>query len=215
MQKPETEDLDKAKEIAREGFKKAKEFFPKEKEVKVGFGWTERESIKENMNGASGLSFSSEYFEIDFNSEVEGWKNSVLGTSIHEYAHTYFYEARDMDSQDEMPMWLYILSEALTQNTTKKLAPEASEPWRTKHSKEDIAEYWNKIKKEELERIYQYPYPLFIDKSEEEYPNWLGYSLAYQIGQQLIEEGYNLEDFPELEKEQVIEAGNKLFGNGS
>jgi len=213
IQKPKTEELEEAKEVVRRGVKKVEDFFPKKTDVKIGFGWTERDFIKKNMNGASGLTLSAEYFEIDFNSNVENWKTSILGTSVHEYAHTYFYEAKAMDAEDSMPMWMYILSEALTLNTTEKLVPESPEPWRTEHSKEDITEYWKQIKEEELERPYEYPDPLFIDKSEDGYPNWLGYSLAYLIGKQLLEEGHKLEEFPDLSEKDVINTGDKLFND--
>jgi len=110
-----------------------------------------------------------------------------------------------------MPIWQYILDEALTQNMTEKFAPKASEPWRKEHSKQDIAKHWSKIKKEALERKYRFPDPLFIDKSEGGYPNWLGYSMAYLIGQKLLGEGHNLEEFPELGKEDVVNAGDNIF----
>jgi hypothetical protein len=37
--------------------------------------------------------------------------------------------------------------------------------------------------------------PVFINKGEIEYPNRLGYSLAWQIGEQLLKD-YSLEGFP-------------------
>lgn len=209
--KPEENDLDAVRQKVQEGIDRAREFFPKEKEVKVGLGWTESDFAKEEMGGASGMAYSATYFEVDFNSEVEDWEKSVIGTAIHEFAHTYLYEKIDFDHSQDMPLWLHILEEALTQNTTEKLAPEKSSPWRKKHSRGEIAEYWPKIKEEELGRNYSYPDPLFINKSEGGYPNWLGYSMAYLIGQELLKE-HELEEFPELKKEDVIEAGNKLFG---
>lgn len=56
-----------------------------------------------------------------------------------------------------------------------------------------------------------YPLELYINKSEGGYPNWLGYSMSYQIGKKLLEEGVKLEEFPELEKSNVTKTGNKLF----
>jgi uncharacterized protein YjaZ len=168
--------------------------------------------VKENMGGTRGMAFSPTYFEVEFNSSVDGWEENVVGSAVHEFFHTYFYEKKDMDSDDEMPMWMYILNEALSQNATAELVPEVSNPWRTKHSREEIADHWSKIKEEELDRTYSFPDPLFIDRSDGGYPNWLGYSLAYLIGKELLNEGVELEEFPELERKDVIEAGNKLFG---
>lgn len=208
--KPSKQDLREAKKIAEEGISEAEEFLDKEEDVRVGFGWTEEPFVKENMNGATGLAKNPAYFKIKFNTEVEGWRKSVLGTSVHEFAHTYFYEKTGEEYGENKPIWRYIIDEALTQNLTEKLVPEAPEPWREKHSIDDVGKYWSKIKDEELDRNYDFPDPLYIDKSEEGYPNWLGYSLSYQIGQKLLET-YELADFPELSKEDVVNAGDKLY----
>lgn len=161
------------------------------------------------MNGASGLGWNSQYFEIKFNTEIDGWKTALLGTSVHEFAHAYFAEKKNLDEHSEKPIWTYIIEEGLTQNLTEKLVPEAPEPWRYEHSIDEIATYWPEIK-EELERQYSYPDELYLDQDEENYPNWLGYSLSYQLGQKLLE-AHELKEFPELEKEDIVEAGNQIF----
>jgi uncharacterized protein YjaZ len=94
---------------------------------------------------------------------------------------------------DQLPIWRYIIDEALMQNITEK-----------------IAEYWEKIKKKELDRNYQFPDPLYINKNEGGYPNGLGYSMSYLIGKELLEE-HRPKDFPQLEKKDVIEAGDQIF----
>ncbi|MFB6100800.1 MAG: DUF2268 domain-containing putative Zn-dependent protease [Candidatus Nanohalobium sp.] len=212
IHKPDTDELEEAKELAREGVERGEKVLPKEKELKIGFGWNGDDFVKEKMGGTRGMAYSPVYLKVEFNSRVDEWKENVVASAVHEYAHTYFYEKKAMDSDDEMPMWMYILNEALSQNTTARLVPEVSNPWRTKQSKEEIADYWDKIKEEELDRTYSFPDPLFIDRSEGGYPNWLGYSLAYLIGKKLREDGVELKEFPELEREDVVEAGNKLFG---
>lgn len=209
--KPEAEELEEAKELAEEGVERAREVLPKEEEVEIGFGWTEEDFVKERMGGVRGYGLSSTYFEIEFNTEVETWRENVIGSTVHEFGHSYCSEVTGKDHETEREIWHYILEEALTQNLTKRLVPKASEPWREEHSVDEIEEYWGDVK-QELGRTYSFPDPLFIDRSDGGYPNWLGYSVSYLIGRQLQEEGYELEDFPELEKEDVVEAGNKLFG---
>lgn len=208
--RPTSEELEKAQSIVEEGIELAKEELPKDEEVRVGYGWTEDDFVKEQMNGSRGLGWNSGYFEAEFNADVNGWETALLGTSVHEFAHAYFSEQKGLDEHSEKPMWMYIIEEGLTQNITEKLVPEAPEPWRYEHSVDEISEYWEDVK-EELDRQYSYPDPLFIDREGEEYPNWLGYSLSYQIGQELMEQGHELQEFPELEKEDLVEAGNKLF----
>ena len=208
--KPEQKDLKKAKRLAEKGIEKAQGELPKNEEVKVGFSWTEEPFALENMNGVSGKSFGSHYFHVSFNSDVKMWKKALIGTAIHEYGHTYFYENIEQDYSEVL--WRYILDEALTQNLTKKLAPESPEPWRTAHSIEEIAQYWPEIK-EQLDREVNHPDPLYINKDDEGFPNWLGYSLSFRIGQKILED-YNLEEFPNLDKQHVVKAGNKLFDEG-
>ena len=209
--RPSEEDIEEARRNIEEGIKRATDFLPKNKEIKVGLGWTEKVFTKEKMDGASGMAKSADYIEIDFNSDVEGWKEAVLGTAVHEATHSFFYEKIGFNHEnDQIIIWRYILDEALTQNVTEKLAPEASEPWREEHSKEEIAEHWEKIKEEELDRDYRFPDPLFINRDEGGYPNWLGYSLSYLIGKELLKK-HDPEDFPNLEKKDIIRAGDRIF----
>lgn len=206
--KPESEELKEAKEITQEGIDRASEILPKDEEVKVGFGWSEESFVLENMSGVSGKAFGSDYFYLFFNTSVENWKTSMLASSVHEYGHTWFYERIENDYAQAL--WKYILDEALTQNLAEKLVPEFESPWRKEHSREEISEYWPQIK-QNLVREVNHPDPLYIDQSEDGYPNWLGYSLSYLVGQKLLEE-HDLEDFSELEKEDVVRIGNQLFG---
>jgi len=37
--------------------------------------------------------------------------------------------------------------------------------------------------------------------------------MSYRIGRELLEEGYDLEDFAQISKEELVETGNKLFGS--
>lgn len=206
--KPEPDELEEAKEIAQKGVNLASEHLPKDEEVKIGFGWTEDPFVLENMAGVAGKSFGSAYFNLSFNTEPEEWRKSLLATSVHEYGHTWFYE--QIENEYAKILWRYILDEALTQNLAEKLVPEFESPWRKKHSREDIAEYWPEIKSN-LEREVNHPDKLYINQSEEGYPNWLGYSVSYLIGQKLLEE-QSLKNFSELEKKAVINTGEKLFG---
>lgn len=208
--KPETEELEEAKEIAQKGVDMASEHLPKNKEIKIGFGWTEEPFVLENMGGVSGKSFGSTYLHIQFNTEVDDWKNSILATAVHEYGHAWFYE--QIENDYAKILWRYIIDEALTQSLAEKLVPEFESPWRKEHSIKEISKHWPAIK-QNLEREVNHPDPLYINQSEEGYPNWLGYSLSYMIGQKLLEE-YKLEGFPNLEKKHVIKVGNKLFTEG-
>jgi hypothetical protein len=208
--RPTVEELETAQSLAEEGVDLALEELSKDEEVRIGYGWTEDDFTKEYMNGVRGLGWNSGYFEIEFNAEIEGWKKAVIGTAVHEFAHAYFSEQKGLDENSDKPIWMYILEEALTQNITEKLVPESPEPWRYEHSIEEISNYWNQIKEDELDRQYTFPNPLYIDRDDEKYPNWLGYSLSYQIGLKLLENN-ELEGFTQVTKQDLIEAGDEIF----
>ena len=206
--KPSTEELEEAKEIVDTALIEAEQELPMEQEVVVELGWTESDFVVDEMDGASGLAKYPNVLSLDFNSTPDNWKESFRATAFHEYAHAWDYEQR---GQQWDTRWEYILGEALTQHFAEQNTDYDS-AWRTKHNRDEVAEYWTKIRDEELDQEHsqnQYD-PIFINKGEGEYPNWLGYSLAWQIGEQLLQD-YKLEDFPELDKEDLVEAGNKLY----
>jgi uncharacterized protein YjaZ len=207
--KPSAEELEEAEEIVDTALLEAEEKMPMEQEVIVELGWTESDFTINEMDGASGYAKYPNIIDLDFNTSADKWQESLRASAFHEYAHTWDYEKR---GQQWDTRWEYILGEALTQHFAEQNA-EYQSPWRTRHSREDIAEHWNKIRDEELDHEYQNDGgndPLFINKGDGEYPNWLGYSLAWQIGEQLLQE-YSLEDLPELNKEDVVEAGNEIY----
>ncbi|WEL19586.1 DUF2268 domain-containing putative Zn-dependent protease [Candidatus Nanohalococcus occultus] len=206
--KPSTEELEEAKEIVDVALSEAEEKLPMEQEVIVELGWTESDFTIEEMDGSSGFAKYPNVIDLSFNNSADKWKESLRAQAFHEYAHTWDYEKR---GQQWDTRWEYILGEALTQHFAEQNA-EYESPWRTKIGREDIAEHWSKIRDEELDQEFstdQYD-PIFINKGDGEYPNWLGYTLSYQIGEQLLQD-HSLEDFPELEKEDVVEAGNEIY----
>ena len=208
---PSTGELEEAKEIVDTALSEAEEELPMEQEVVVELGWTESDFVVEEMDGSKGYARYPNVLEIDFNSSADKWKKAIRATAFHEYAHAWDYEQR---GQQWEKRWQYILGEALTQHFTEQNA-EYHEPWRTKHSRETVAEYWPQLRDEEIDKDMENVSvngsdPVFINKGDGEYPNWLGYSLAWQIGEQLLQD-YSLEDFPELDKQDVVEAGDTLY----
>ncbi|PSG98775.1 MAG: hypothetical protein BRC29_01450 [Nanohaloarchaea archaeon SW_7_43_1] len=212
--RPTQEELEEAKDLVNQALDKAQKELPKEGELKVGLGWSEDPHVLENMDGAAGMAFAPGYFRIRFNTGPEDWKKSVKASAVHEYAHTWNYEHKNHEDVDRNKfVWEYVIDEAITQIFTEMIYPDYETPWRKKNSIGEISEHWERIKSEELDRKTEnttYPYPLYIDKSEENYPLWLGYSLSYRLGEKLLEK-HNLEEFPKLGKEDVIEAGDQLF----
>lgn len=167
------------------------------------------------MDGTTGRAYSAHFFEIMFNTGAEKWKEAIRSTAVHEYAHTWHYEKRyDSEGRNDI-VWQYVIDEALTQNFAEKVFDHVPDH-REEHSREAIADYWPKIRDEELDREFDdisWPYSLYINQSEGGYPNWLGYSMSYLIGRQLLK-NHDLKEFPNLDKQDLIKAGNKVFGEG-
>lgn len=196
--------------------RKAEEELPREDDYTVSLGWTEQEFVIERMDGTHGRAHSAHFLEIKFNMAGKQWKKAIKTTAAHEYAHTWHYEKRYESEGRNKKIWQYVLDEALTQNFAEKLFPSYAPDHRTEHSKEKIAEYWPEVRDEELDRDsdeVSWPYSLYINKSDEGYPNWLGYSMSYLIGKQLLK-NQELEEFPDLDKQDLIKAGDAVFGEG-
>lgn len=208
---PSKDELEEAKNIVDSALSSASKELPMNQEVKVGLGWTEKEFVLEKMNGASGYAKYPNVLDIDFNNSANNWRESLRATSFHEYAHVWDYEQRGKKWEKR---WQYILGEALAQHFANQNSDYRAR-WRTEHSREKIAEYWPKIRDKEISKDMEEASvngsdPLFINKGEGDYPNWLGYSLAWQIGKALLK-NHKLEDFPEITKQQLTEAGNKIY----
>lgn len=209
--KPEKEGLNKARKIADRSLSDAENKLAMEQESIIDLRWTNNQHVIEKMDGVSGYFEYPNILVIEFNTTPEKWKESLEDTVYHEHAHAWDCEQRGQKWKKE---WQYVLGEALAQHFAEKNA-EYDAPWRTKFNKKEVAEHWKTIRKEELERDKNYynssgTDPLFINQEKGGYPNWLGYSLSYQIGKKLLG-GHNLKEFPTVEKEEVIEAGNQLY----
>ncbi|WEL22992.1 DUF2268 domain-containing putative Zn-dependent protease [Candidatus Nanohalovita haloferacivicina] len=202
------EDMEEAEKQVEEGLDLISEKLQKEIELYIDVCWTSQDFVVEEMGGSTGKAINPSWMQVKFNSKADNWKINLKSTTVHEYVHTWFFEKNSGRSKI---MWKHIIEEALTQHFSKELVPEANHRKSTMFSREEIAEYWPQIKEKELEKkgtdFYK---PLFINRSSSEYPNWLGYSLSYVIGQELLKK-HTPEEFPELGKEDIIRVGDRIF----
>ena len=211
--RPSADNLETAREIVLEALVEAEDMLPKDEEYGVSLGWTEQDFVIENMDGTHGRAHNASFFEVNFNTSAEEWKKAIKTTAVHEYAHTWYYEKRFDSEGRNNKIWQYVIDEALTQNFAEKLFPEHVPDHRVKHDKNKIAEYWPEIRDKELGKNtdeVSLPHVLYINKSDEGYPNWLGYSMSYLLGKELLNK-HEFKDFPDITREQLVEAGNKLF----
>lgn len=179
-------------------------------DVKIIVGWTEKEYVLEKLNGVSGVAKYPATLEFRYNSSIDGWKQSLKCSVVHEYAHLWDFHERGGKWEYQ---WQYVLGEALSQLFSEKKVPGYVPPWREKYSIEELSEYWPVVRDCELERRLEKISgwnPLFISTGGTEYPNWLGYSLAYRIGNELVSED-ELQNLVNMNLKDVIVAGNRLF----
>jgi uncharacterized protein YjaZ len=209
--RPTKEELQEAKKIVKQALIESEEKLRIETKVKVALGWSRKDFVLEEMGGASGYAKYPNIVGLDFNTNAENWRESLRASAFHEYAHVWDYEQRGRRWEKR---WQYIIGEALTQHFAEQNA-EYESPWRTEHSEEKVAGFWTELRDREIDKNMEEVAPnakdpVFINQGVGKYPNWLGYSLAYQIGKKLLEE-HSLEDFPELEKTDLTKAGNQLY----
>lgn len=197
-----------AEEVRRtifEAEKRAEEISSTEKDLKIELSWTESDFVVENMHGVHGRTLSSTEIEYNLNTDTEEWRRFLKSQHTHEYAHTIFFVEKGLDYHSNIENWRHVLLEAHSQIFAEKSYPEIRPEWRTKFSEKELAEKWFELrslmeKKLSDESIFH----------AERYHSWLGYSLSYYIGRKLMGD-HEVEEFPGLEKEDVVEAGNKLF----
>jgi len=204
--KPSKQEFQCAREISKEALNKASSTLQKKSETNIDLVWTEEPHFIQNMGGARGMPFGHKIIRIDFNTQPKGWKDKLKVAVAHEYAHLWHSEKTDKSNTHR---WAYFIEEGLTQNFAELLYPDIAQGHRTKHSIEDMKKYWPRVRE-----LIQGPRlatwdPIFF--GNEEFPKWLGYSMSYQIGQKLMKD-HNLREFPELEKGDVIKAGDSIFG---
>lgn len=175
-------------------------------DLEVEVEWTEKEFYLETAGGVHGRTKSAEKIEIKLNTNIKGWQEMLKTQFSHEYGHTYFFELTEFKYESNIENWRHFLLEAHGQHFSEKVYRESNPRWRKEVSREEVTEKWPEIRHKMSEKIFSTKVI-----GSRDYPLFFGYSTAYYIGERLLEKGHNLENFPELGKEQVISAGNELF----
>ncbi|MDY6770216.1 MAG: hypothetical protein SVU88_04565, partial [Candidatus Nanohaloarchaea archaeon] len=109
-----------------------------------------------------------------------------------------------------------------SQNFSEQVYPGVDAPYRDNVPREQIAGedgWWAVVRDEKLDDPALQRSPLFYGservetESEYDFPRWLGYTLSYHIGSQLLgEDDIGIEDFPHLSRDDVVRAGDALYG---
>lgn len=207
---PTRTELKEANEIVEQAIKKASTTLEIKTNPKIALGYTHDNFTIDTLGGVSGETFNDEKIDINFNSEPHSWKDNLRRTSAHEYAHTQFFQTNPRRRND--PLWKVILGEAQSTNLAEKCFPEAKPPTIKAADNKQLEKYWPQVRDRMSEEMGWNNEILFSDFYNYDLPMYYGYSLAFQIGQKLLEK-HKLKDFPDLKEEDVIEAGDKILRN--
>ena len=182
--KPEEHELRKAKQTVEKALEGAKYVLDKEEDLEINLGYASLEEVGEF--GVFGSAVTPKEVEIFFNPNVEGWKNNLKDLAADLYGQTWFYENSEVNF-----VWQQVLASTVGLIVIEKVSEEKE--FEIEEFKEEWAEKKTKISQE-------------ISKASEN----LSWQLKLDIGHKLLEE-HELEDFPDLNRSDVLEAGDKLF----
>ncbi|GGL70272.1 DUF2268 domain-containing putative Zn-dependent protease [Halocalculus aciditolerans] len=204
---PTTAEFREARGIIERSLAAAEARFPTETDVVVEIGWAGDDDIVDILDGAYGFASYPNRIEIEFNTAAPNWQASLKSTTAHEYAHVWGFERRGRESETK---WEYVVEEAVTQHAAKQLVPEYQSPWWTRYNPETVAEYWDRIRAEELDRDSEDGGTLYVEPKDSGYPFGLGYSLSFQLGRTLLEE-HDLPYLLDIDKSALVAAGDRLY----
>lgn len=181
--KPEEYELREAKQVIEGVLASCQIFKEKESDFKIELGW--------EPEIHAGSDTENRIF-IGFNTSEEDWKEKLKTATAYGYAHSLYYE------MGEQPVfnWQQVLMDSFGLMLLDEILPEQAGK-----ETEDVEEYeidnWVERKKELEEEI---------DYESENIP----WQVSYLIGRRLLKR-YSLEEFPDLKRSQVMEAGDETF----
>ncbi|MDY6774276.1 MAG: DUF2268 domain-containing putative Zn-dependent protease [Candidatus Nanohaloarchaea archaeon] len=199
--KPEEHELRSARQVVEGAMEACKAAMDKQKDLQVGIAWGGDDLVKQDLGGANSTEVSPEFFSVEFNSSVEGWKDRLKTVVAREYAHSCFLE----QTEGLEFKWQTLLFEAHAYMFAEKMYP-GKPPRVDEFSDKELEDLWPVVR-EALSENSDWG-SLF--QGSERFPRWLGYAFAYHIGEKLMIENY-IDDFPELKRSDVVKAGDEMF----
>jgi uncharacterized protein YjaZ len=203
--RPEEHHLREARQVIEGALATCKAVVSKEEDVTISLGW-DADDFMDEVDGATGRCHGSARIELYFNSGSSRWKESLKSTTAHEFAHAWFHEQNSTNVEDMTFVWQQVLMDAHAQLFAEKIT-DYEDPISVAVEEDYIKENWSEIK-EEMSKEFHESQGFFYGGGE--FETWTGYTVAYLIGQKLLEE-HELGEFPELKRSDVLEAGDALF----
>jgi hypothetical protein len=183
--KPEKHELREARETVEKIISSCKYILEKDEDLSINLGYADKEETGEF--GVFGTAKTSESAQIYFNTDVDDWRENLEDMAADVYGQTCFYENSEVNFN-----W----QRALASITGLMLIEEISEP--------------REIDVEELQEEWAEKKTRISDKVSAENRGNLSWQLKLAIGRELTE-NHDLEDLPDLNRSDVLEAGDSLF----
>ncbi|MFB6212991.1 MAG: DUF2268 domain-containing putative Zn-dependent protease [Candidatus Nanohaloarchaea archaeon] len=200
--RPREHELGKARQVVEDALEACKAAMEHENDIEAGIAWG-GSMVREELGGANSTEVSPGYFSVEFNADTDGWQERLKTVVAREYAHSYFLEK----TEGLEFKWQTLLFEAQAYVFAEKMYP-GKPPRARKFSDHELEELWPVVR-EALSENSDWG-SLF--EGSERFPRWLGYAFAYHIGQRLETENY-VEDFPQLKRSDVLDAGDEMFSD--
>jgi hypothetical protein len=182
--KPEEHELRAAREAVEKTLESCRYVLEKDEELEISLGHTDPDSVGEF--GVSGAAVSPERAELFFNTEAEGWEGNLEDLTADVYGQAWFYEHCEVTF-----VWQQVLASITGLMVIEKVSEERDV------ETEELQEEWAEKKTGISEEI-------------SEKPENLSWQLKTALGHKLLEK-CDLEDLPELNRTDVLEAGDSLF----
>lgn len=186
--RPEPHQIREARQVVEGVLESCKYILEKNEMIEISLGAAPTASPGEY--GAHGAAMNSEAAQFYFKPEIDSWKDDLEKVVTKEYGKSWFYE----NTEAAGLVWQEILGEGFGLMFLEENS-EGREP------EEDVKEFedeWQELK------------PSLGDFINEFNPEKISWQLKWFIGKELLKEK-DLEEFIELKKSDVEEAGENLF----
>lgn len=183
--KPEDHELSQARQVVENTIDSVKYTLEKEKALSLHLGHASKAETGEF--GAFGHAENSENARLMFNTSSDNWKESLKELTVDVYGQAWFYENEDNHEFVWQQLLASITGLLLIEKVSNGREPDYN----------GLQEEWSEKKENLSEQLV---------KSPENF-SW---QLKLILGRKLLEE-HELEDFPDLKRSNVIEAGDEAF----
>lgn len=183
--KPEEHELQQAQQVVETAIESCRHTLEKEQRFTLHLGHADKTEVGDF--GVFGEARGSENGQIYFNTSIDGWKQNLNDLTIDIYGQAWFYEKEENHE--------FIWQELLANTTGLLLIDHISEGREPDHN--SLEEEWSEKKEDLSEQL--------INSREN-----FSWQLKLIIGRKLLE-NYEFEDLPELNRSDIIEAGDETF----